>query len=174
MLSMGDEVCRTQRGNNNAYCQDNELSWFDWRDLERPADVLRFVRELIRFTQSRALFQHQHFWVDAPQRDSRTLAWHGVHLSRPDWSDDSHSLAFSLYDPLGGDQLHIILNAYWEPLTFELPPLPVEHRWHVIIDTALPAPDDFTSPDQARRLEGFRYRAESRSVVVLNAQPFNP
>ena len=77
-------------------------------------------------------------------------------------------------DPQRGDQLHIILNAYWEPLTFELPPLLVDQRWHRLIDTARPPPDDFTPPDHARPLEGFRCRAESRSVVVLNAQPFNP
>jgi isoamylase len=96
-----------------------------------------------------------------------------VHLSHPDWSDDSHSLAFSLHDPLGGDYLHIILNAYWEPLTFELPPLPVDQRWHRLIDTAQITPDDFTPPDHAAPLEEFRYRAESRSVVVLIAQVVN-
>jgi isoamylase len=173
MLLMGDEVCRTQRGNNNVYCQDNELSWFDWRDVERHAEVLHFVREMIRFTQSRSLFQREHFWINALQHDSLILTWHGIHLSHPDWSDDSHSLAFSLHDPLGGDHLHIFLNSYWEPLTFELPPLPVDQRWHRLIDTAQITPDDFTPPDHAAPLEEFRYRAESRSVVVLIAQVVN-
>ena len=74
---------------------------------------------------------------------------------------------------MGGDHLHIILNAYWEPLTFDLPPLPVDQRWHRLVDTAQPAPDDFTPPDRAAPLDEYRYRAESRSVVVLIAQPFN-
>ena len=89
------------------------------------------------------MFQREHFWINALQHDSLILTWHGVHLSQPDWSDDSHSLAFSLHDPLGGDYLHIILNAYWEPLTFELPPLPVDQRWHRLIDTAQPCPRRF-------------------------------
>jgi isoamylase len=66
--------------------------------------------------------------------------------------------------------LHVILNAYWEPLVFDLPPLPPERRWHRLIDTALPSPDDFTPPDRARPLAEHRYRAASRSVVVLSAQ----
>ena len=170
MLLMGDEVRRTQQGNNNPYCQDNETNWFDWNSLERHADLLRFVRELIAFTQSRLLFQRERFWTDAPQHDGSTLTWHGVRLAQPDWSDASHSLAFSLHDVLGGDHLHIILNAYWEALNFDLPPLSADLRWHRIIDTALPAPAVFTVPDQAQPLEEHRYRAESRSVVVLCAQ----
>ncbi|HSD82417.1 MAG TPA: glycogen debranching enzyme, partial [Anaerolineae bacterium] len=170
MLLMGDEVRRTQLGNNNPYCQDNETSWFDWGLLERQAELLRFVRELIAFTQSRSLFQRERFWTDAPQHDGPTLAWHGVRLAQPDWSDTSHSLAFSLHDALGGDYLHIIFNAYWEPLNFDLPPLPADLRWHRLIDTALPAPADFTPLDQAQPLDEHRYRAESRSVVVVCAQ----
>ena len=100
MLSMGDEVRRTQRGNNNAYCQDNEFSWFDWRDVERTGDMLRFVRELIRSRRA-AIISARIFWIGALQHNSPILTWHGIHLSQPDWSDDSHSLAFSLHDPLG-------------------------------------------------------------------------
>ena len=170
MLLMGDEVRRTQRGNNNAYCQDNAISWFDWRSVDTQAGLLRFVRELIAFTQNRPLFQREHFWTMTPQHDSPTLTWHGVHLAQPDWSDDSHSLAFSLHDALSGDHLHVILNAYWEPLDFDLPLLPTDRRWHRLVDTSRPAPDDFTPPDRALPLEEHRYRAESRSVVVLSAQ----
>jgi glycogen operon protein len=173
MLLMGDEVRRTQRGNNNAYCQDNAISWFDWRDVETHGDLLRFVRQLIAFTQRHALFRREYFWTAAPQRNSPTLTWHGVHLAQPDWSDESHSLAFSLRDATSSDHFHIILNAYWEPLDFDLPPLPPDRRWHRLIDTALPAPNDFTPPDRASALHEHRYRAESRSVVVLSAQAVN-
>ncbi len=172
MLLMGDEVRRTQHGNNNAYCHDNEISWFDWRAVEQQADLLRFVRELIAFTQSRPLFRREYFWTAAPLQNSSTLTWHGVRLAQPDWSTDSHSLAFSLQDALNGDYLHVILNAYWESLNFDLPPLPADLRWHRIIDTALPAPADFTPPDRAQPLDEHRYRAESRSVVVVSAQVF--
>ena len=168
MLLMGDEVRRSQRGNNNPYNQDNETSWFDWRDVERHAGLLRFVRELIRFTQERSLFQQERYWQ---VEGSDTITWHGVKLGQPDWGQDSHSLAFSLRDPNGADLLHIILNAYWEPLTFDLPPLPPAQRWHRLLDTALPAPDDFTPPENAVPLEKHRYRTESRSAVVLFAKP---
>jgi glycogen operon protein len=173
MLLMGDEVRRTQWGNNNAYCQDNDLSWFDWRDVETHADLLRFVRKLIAFTQSQPLFRREYFWTTSPQRNSPTLTWHGVHLLQPDWSDTSHSLACSLHDATHAEFLHVILNAYWEPLVFDLPPLPSERRWRRLIDTALPAPDDFTPLDRAPALDRHRYRAESRSVVVLSAQMVN-
>jgi glycogen operon protein len=170
MLLMGDEVRRTQHGNNNAYCQDNEISWFDWRDVDSHGDLLRFVRELIAFTQSHPLFQREYFWTAVPQRSSPTLTWHGVRLAQPDWSDDSHCLAFALHDALSGDHLHVILNAYWKPLDFDLPPLPPEQRWQRLVDTALSSPNDFTPPDRALPLDEHRYRAESRSVVVLLAQ----
>jgi isoamylase len=173
MLLMGDEVRRTQRGNNNAYSQDNDISWFDWHDVDTHTDLLRFVRELIAFTQSHPLFRRETFWSATPQHNSPTLTWHGVHLAQPDWRDDSHSLAFSLHDAAHSaardEYLHVILNAYWEPLVFDLPQLPPERRWHQLIDTALPAPDDFTPPDRARPLVERRYRAASRSVVVLSA-----
>jgi isoamylase len=125
---------------------------------------------LIAFTQSHPLFQREYFWTTSPQRNSPTLTWHGVHLAQPDWSDDSHSLAVSLHDATRDEYLHIIFNAYWEPLVFDLPPLPPERRWHRLIDTALPSPDDFTPLDRSPALHEHRYRAASRSVVVLCAQ----
>ena len=169
MLSMGDEVRRTQRGNNNPYNQDNEQSWFNWQDVQTHAGLLRFVRELIAFTQSCPLFRRERFWATDPQRDSPTLSWHGVQLAQPDWSDTSHGLAFTLHDTPNGDLLHVILNAYWEPLIFDLPPLPADQRWHCLLDTSRLTPADFTPPDQAAPLDAHRYRAESRSVVVLSA-----
>ena len=173
MLLMGDEVRRTQRGNNNPYNQDNETSWFNWQDLETHADLLRFVRELIAFTQRHPQFRRERFWTTDPQRDSPALSWHGVRLAQPDWSGASHSLTFTLYDAPGADLLHMVLNAYWQPLEFELPPLPADRRWHCLVDTSRPAPADFTTPDRAVPLDAHRYRAESRSVVVLSAQAFH-
>ena len=94
MILMGDEVRRTQRGNNNAYCQDNEISWFDWTLLSKHADVHRFVRLLIARRLMRDV-EHERRRVSLNQllRDAKH-AWHGVKLDQPDWSPDSHSLAF--------------------------------------------------------------------------------
>jgi len=170
MLLMGDEVRRTQHGNNNAYCQDNELSWFDWRALERHAGLLRFTRNLIHFTQALDIFREERFWVASSEDNAAHITWHGVRLGQPDWGHDSHSLAFTLRHPHGGDHLHVMLNAYWEPLVFELPPLQAGECFYRIVDTALLSPDDFCEPDAAPPIEGNQYRVEAHSAVVLMAQ----
>ena len=126
MLLMGDEVRRTQRGNNNAYCQDSDISWFDWSLLERHADIHRFVKALNRFRQRRDVVAEGTALSLNQLLRRAHIEWHGVALNRPDWSDHSHSLAFTLRSLRGRFLLHGMLNAYWEPLTFELPPVPAE------------------------------------------------
>ena len=122
MILMGDEVRRTQGGNNNAYCQDNEISWFDWTLLEKHADVHRFVTLLIARRLLRDV-EHERQRVSLNQLIRQAnKAWHGVKLDQPDWSDHSHSLAFEAELRQEGLRVHLILNAYWEPLDFELPP----------------------------------------------------
>ena len=169
MLLMGDEVRRTQGGNNNGYCQDTEVSWFDWAGLEQHADMQRFARCLIRFNREHHLFQEERFWTAVEGQREAHITWHGTRLGRPDWGHDSHSLAFSLHDA-GREHLHMILNAYWEPLMFELPPLPATERWYRVADTALPSPDDFSEPGAEPPVTGAKYRAEARSVVILSAR----
>ncbi|MBN1148628.1 MAG: glycogen debranching protein GlgX [Anaerolineales bacterium] len=169
MLLMGDEARRTQLGNNNAYCQDNETSWFDWRNLETHAGLVRFVSELVRFTQNCRIFREERFWM-ASDEEPRVV-WHGVVLGEPDWGEDSHSLAFTLSKPGYGDCLHIMLNAFWEPLAFSLPPLPVNRAWYRIADTSLPSPQDFCPPESAPRVQLDSYRVASHSTVILMARP---
>ncbi|MBM4424937.1 MAG: glycogen debranching protein GlgX [Chloroflexi bacterium] len=172
MLLMGDEIRRTQRGNNNAFCQNNETSWLDWGDLSRHADMLRFTREIIRFNRAHSLFHAGQFWGSGPAEgsDRPRVSWHGVRLNQPDWNHPSHSLAFELCDPATGDHLHIMLNAYWEPLDFDLPPLPPGQRWMRVADTALPSPDDIAEPGREAAVMRARYRVMERSVVVLMAK----
>ncbi len=169
MLLMGDEIRRTQNGNNNAYCQDNETSWFDWRGLERHADLLRFVRELIHFVQAHEIFREEHFWTTPDKHQPSHITWHDVRLGQLDWRSDSHSLAFSLHHAESADRLHIMVNAFWEPLSFELPSLPPDLCWHRVVDTALPAPDDICVAD-GPSVDEVRYRTEARTVVILLAQ----
>ena len=167
MLLMGDEVRRTQSGNNNAYCQDNALTWFDWDLLCRHADIHRFVKMLI---QARRYPQAE----DAPEMTlSQVLShahiqWHGVKLHRPDWSFHSHSLAVTSLSQSNKRAVHLILNAYWEPLDFELPDLdsPWFTGWRRWIDTALPSPDDIQNAQPTLVLQS-TYRAAPRSVVAL-------
>lgn len=168
MVLMGDEVRRTQRGNNNAYCQNNELSWFNWHQVEKQAGLFRFVKELIALTQSLHLFERKYFLNVGESGDRPHVIWHGVQLGQPDWSHHSRTLAFTLYAPQVQERLHIIFNAYWEALTFELPP-PLEEsdRWHRVIDTARDAPQDFCPLETAPIVVESTYRVKERSCVVL-------
>jgi len=170
MIVMGDEVRRTQRGNNNAYCQDSETSWFDWSLLSRHADVHRFTRLLVARRLMRDV-EHERRRMSLNQflRTSKH-AWHGVKLWQPDWSPNSHSLAFGAELPAQRLLFHLILNAYWEPLDFELPsPAGCGDGWRRWIDTALEPPEEIVEWQAAPRIPGETYRAGARSVAVLIA-----
>jgi isoamylase len=169
MISMGDEVRRTQLGNNNAYCQDNEVSWFDWTLLAKHADVHRFVTLLTAWRQRRDIeVERSRLSLNQLLRQANR-AWHGVEPGQPDWRDCSHSLAFSAEIRKEGILLYVILNAYWEPLDFQLPVLGSqdESAWRRWIDTALDSPRDIVPWQTAEPISDHAYRAESRSVVLL-------
>jgi glycogen operon protein len=170
MLLMGDELRRTQLGNNNAYCQDNETSWFDWTLLAKHADILRFVtllnaRRVLRDAEP----ERQRVSLNQLLRGVN-LAWHGVKLNQPDWSEHSHSIAFTA--ELRKERLlfHVILNAYWQPLDFELPRLDSagENPWRRWIDTALDSPHDIVEWETVEPVPSYVYGAEARSVVMLS------
>jgi glycogen operon protein len=169
MILMGDEVRRTQGGNNNAYCQDNETSWFDWTLVEKHAEIHRFVRLLIERRLLRSIEYEQQGISLTALLHQANKAWHGVKLLQPDWGYDSHSLALSAELMGEGLRLHVILNAYWEPLTFELPKLEAEISWRRWIDTALDPPKDIVPWQVAPPVSEGTYRAEARSVVMLIA-----
>jgi len=171
MILMGDEVRRTQRGNNNAYCLDNEQNWFDWTLVVKHADVHRFVTLL---NERRILRDVEH----ERQRTSLTQllhqakkSWYGVKLGQPDWGPQSHSVAVSAELEREQCLFYLILNSYWEQLDFELPPVGngSANPWCRWIDTALDSPFDIVSWQTAPSISGFTYRSESRSVVLLFA-----
>jgi glycogen operon protein len=169
MILMGDEVRQTQGGNNNVYCQDNEISWLDWRLLEKHADVHRFLRLLIERRLLRTLaYEENRTSLTTLIREAKK-AWHGVQLFHPDWTDGSHSLAFGAEVRKENLRFHLILNAYWEPLEFQLPRLEDGRPWRRWIDTALDSPDDIVPWHEATPVVGESYRAEPRSVVMLLA-----
>jgi len=134
-LLMGDEVRRTQYGNNNAYCQNNTISWFDWNLCEEHRDLFKFVQQLIQLRKhfSRGLNGNTLSLTECIER--ARVRWTGVDLSEPDLSDDSHSLAATAYLE-SGNAFHIMLNFYWEPLDFAIPPATEPmHPWFKILDT---------------------------------------
>jgi isoamylase len=168
MILMGDEVRRSQGGNNNAYCQDNPTSWFDWTQVEKEADLLRFVKEMIRINMSSPYFQESHFL----NSHHTSVRWHGTMPGEPDWGEDSRSLAFSLHNPDYEEEIYVVLNAYWEPLDFELPPpsSPQSKGWYRLVDTALQSPEDINSIPPKRPLSNSIYEVASRSVLVLQSK----
>jgi isoamylase len=169
MMLMGDEARRTQGGNNNAYCQDNETSWFDWTLLAKHADVHRFVT-LLNTQRRLREFEPENQRICLTQLLRRAnWGWHGVKLGQPDWRATSHSIALTVEIRREKMLFHVILNAYWQPLDFELPRLDsaAENPWRRWIDTALDSPHDILEWAKAEPLHGYNYRADSRSVVML-------
>jgi isoamylase len=180
MVLMGDELARTQQGNNNAYCQDNSISWVDWSGLHEYEELHRFLRLLIHFRRRLELFRCPLFWSDAlePENHSRPrISWHGVRFGEPDWHESSRSLAFLLGYPDGRESLFGIFNAYWEPLAFQLPPPPAGKWWMRLLDTAQPSPDDIVDPSSGAMGMPWNvpsYQVKGRSCVVLQAVPVAP
>jgi len=169
MILMGDEVRRTQGGNNNAYCHDDETSWFDWTLLEKHADVHRFVRLLCARRALRdAGVERRRLTLNQMLREAK-IGWHGVKVGEPDWSPQSHSIAMMSELEERGLTLYLIANAYWEPLDFELAPAPdaASRSWRCWIDTSRESPNDIVEWDAAPPVEGGAYHVGPRSVVVL-------
>ncbi len=169
MLLMGDEIRRSQQGNNNAYCQDNELSWFDWNLTTRNADIFEFTKGLITFTQKCSLIRQDHLLCTMRRECCCSrIVWHGTKLEAPDWSEESHSLAYSLFGPgKKGDCLHVMINAFWHPLAFEIPSLD-DKSWRAVVNTAL-STKAFQPPDQAVEVAGKQFVVAERSSAVLFA-----
>ncbi|MBN1422035.1 MAG: glycogen debranching protein GlgX [Planctomycetes bacterium] len=178
MILMGDEALRTQGGNNNAYCQDNETSWFDWRACDQNADFLRFARLAIAFRRAHPILRRERFFSAPADGHPAEITWHGLGVGEPDWSPESRWIAFHLAGKASADpeaeedtDLYVILNAHWEDRAFALPPPPAGLRWHRVADTSLPSPQDFLEPGSEEPLtEEDTYHAAPRSTVILLAK----
>jgi isoamylase len=166
MILAGDEFGRTQRGNNNAYCQDNATSWIDWSLGERNRDLLRFFARLIRFRKAHPSLRRRVFFDDAPPGAPR-LVWHGSRLGQPDWSSESRALAFHIGGGAEDEDLYVAANAHWEGSRFELPKLGDQKRWRRFLDTSLAPPHDIEEPGAEVPVAAGSYRVGPRSVVVL-------
>ncbi len=168
MLLMGDEVRRTQHGNNNAYCLDSEVSWFDWDLCTINDEIFRFVQELIRL---RLHFDEGTSGDAIPLEvylSEAHIQWHGTVLDKPDWSPDSHSIAVSLRNHARNNVRYLAINAYWKPLEFALPPLPGSSSWTRMIDTSLSAPADIAGVQRGELVAGSTYVVQPHSTVMLH------
>jgi len=168
MIVMGDEVRRTQGGNNNAYCHDNPISWFDWSLVERNADLFRFWKHMIAFRRQHAAVHRSRFFTGAVNdRGLPDVSWHGTALNSPGWDDpEARALGFTLGGFDGEADIHVMANMYWEPLAMAIPPVRGRH-WYRAVDTALPSPEDICPAGEEQRVEGDSYTVGGRGVVIL-------
>jgi glycogen operon protein len=182
MLVAGDEFGRTQQGNNNAWCQDNEISWINWQLTKKNRGQLRFFRKLIRLRRDHAIFRRAEFFeISRPDRppSSQEIIWHGLQPNQPDWSEQSHVLAFLLKDiqPDDGEDSNffIMLNGHPEQTAlFTVPETAAGSRrsvWKKIIDTGLAAPADFVDLAKAKQVAaGEQVRVAAMGCSVLQTE----
>jgi isoamylase len=177
MFVAGDEIRRTQRGNNNAYCQDNEISWFDWELAKKNCDMFRFFKQIIAFRRGHPILHRGSFFTgQVNQRGLPDITWHGCRLNSPGWYDPgSRVLAFTLGGFVEEDRsddidVHVVLNMEWQDLDFDVPPL-ADRKWYKIVDTAQPSPHDIAEnladPGEEAVISGNTCHVKKRSVVVL-------
>jgi isoamylase len=169
MILMGDEVRRTQCGNNNAYCQNNELNWFDWSLTEKHGDIHRFVKHLIRVRLQRDAAKTEYSMSLNQLLEKGTVKWHSVKLNQPDWSQHSHSIAFTVQSLSGSTMMHFMVNAYNELLEFELPEIKSMLHWKRWIDTSLESPNDICDLRDPVIITTEKYLVQSHAVVILVA-----
>ena len=172
MIYMGDEFCRTQYGNNNAYCQDTIKNWVDWNRQEKFSDILIFVKKLIQFRKTHHTLRREHFFTgkDYSGDGIPDITWHGVKLNQPDFSYNSKTLAFMISgldfvdaESLPDNDIYVALNFYEEKLDFELPELNGKN-WYRVIDTYFKSPNDFL--DFPIKVSKY-YTVKSKSIIVL-------
>jgi len=173
MLLAGDEVLHTQKGNNNTWCQDNELSWFDWRRVEKNHDMLRFVKELIAFRRRHPNLNRSEFFTGekVPGRGLRDVCWHGYRLDEPLWFDyGAQFLAYTLAGLTGDEEdVHVILNMSERAIEAPLPKIP-GRKWRLALDTSRTGPDDIVPRDRQKAFEASTYPITRRTVAVFEAR----
>jgi isoamylase len=169
MITYGDEVRRTQHGNNNAYCQDSELSWFDWSLVDKNKDLLRFFQRMIALRRRSGQLHRVRFERgEVNDRGLRDIEWHGCQLRSPGFDDPSSGvLALTIGNMVGpGPDLHVIFNMEDQALAFEVPPMD-GRGWHRLVDTGRPSPDDFMETGQEVAITEATVQVSGRSVVIL-------
>jgi glycogen operon protein len=170
MMLGGDEFGRTQRGNNNAYCQDNAISWFDWSLLNEYGDIYRFCREMISFRKANPALKRGHFFTGQPVEGSGEhpdLYWFEARGDSPTWSSPELPIGCRIDGAVNeGTPLCLIFNPTDEETAFYIP----EGRWLVRIDTAQPSPRDIVCKDDAELFQGEVYGLAGRSLVVLSGE----
>ena len=177
MITAGDEFLRTQQGNNNAYCQDNEISWVDWTLAEKNMDFLRFCKMLIAFRKKHHVLRRDYFFTgtDTTGDGLEDISWHGIKQGEPDFSEESRVIGILIdgeQTECGGpdSEIFIACNTGYKPSRMQIPPLPKINRgkqWYLKIDTAAPAPGDFLEEGRETRMPPDWMFLRPRSIKVL-------
>jgi isoamylase len=158
MIVAGDEFLNTQRGNNNPYNQDNEITWLDWDRLEKNREIFRFFKLMIAFRKAHPSIGRPTFWRE-------NVTWHGVN-GPVDFGPDSRCLVYLLRGESVGDaDLYVMINGHWEDHEFTVPN--GHSEWHRVVDTSLPSPNDIVEPGKEPQLQDKKYKVRARSIVVL-------
>ena len=162
MLSMGNEYGHTRFGNNNGWCQDNELNWFLWDELDKNTSFFRFYKGMIHFRRKHPILHLDRFL------EEEDVDWHSVHPFDPDWEGDTQFLGLTVKDEQ--EHIHIAFNMHHSEIEATLPPPPEGKVWHVIANTSAPAPDDFFEEENAPELQGDLFVFQAHSSIVLLAK----
>jgi glycogen operon protein len=170
MILAGDEIRRTQGGNNNAYNQDNATSWFDWTLAETNRGMLRFWRLLLDLRKHHSSLRRPQFYSgETNERGVPDIVWHGTRLNTPGFDDpEARVLAFTIAGFGGEPDLHVMMNMFWEPLDFEVPSDPAR-AWRLAIDTSHSPPGDIFELQLRPDFPDRSCTVQSRSIVVLAA-----
>ena len=173
MLLGGDELGRTQRGNNNAYCQDNDISWYDWSLLERNGDLFRFTKTLMAFRREHPVLRRGEYLTGAADSSGRRdVSWHGLQLGQVDWGGDSRWIAMHLageFASVPDDDVYFAANPTPDVVDFELPAPPAAAQWVIVIDTAAEPPNDIHPRGSEPVVKSLTIRVEPHSCVVLRS-----
>jgi glycogen operon protein len=177
MLLGGDEFGRTQNGNNNAYCQDNEISWFDWSMQKKNKELYRFVKEMIAFRKRHPGLMRSEFYtgMGGDYVGTPDMSWYDEKGNVPDWDKIGYYLALQIDGRRAGthadrddNDFYIMLNADVHRHTFVLVGPSGKREWYRVVDTGLPSPNDIVSSGNEVKLPSKHiYHVNARSVVIL-------
>jgi len=172
MLLMGDELGRTQGGNNNGYCHDGALSWLDWNDVKRETGLLRFFSNLLAFRRAHSVLRGDRFFEhrDYVGSGKPDISFHGTRVGQLDWG--GRCLAFLLcgkHATPQDDDLYVAINMFWDGLPFQVPQAPEGKRWRVAINTSMPSPEDIYDSKGGPQVGSDEIIVGGRSIVVLVA-----
>lgn len=161
MLLGGDEFRRSQRGNNNAYCQDNEVSWFDWSMAEKHKEIRDFTRGMIAFRRAHPILRKEVFYTEAD------IKWFAPHGGIPDWTDERQKSFACLILGQTEPDLFLMFNADTRSVDFAIPALPATKKWRLGVDTSRSAPDDLFEAGKEPLMQSQIFRVEPRSSAIL-------